>query len=31
VHDLFLDGRRPSAQEWKHHLVNLVWSGLAKR
>ena len=31
VHDLFLDGRRPSAQEWKQHLVGLLWNGLGKR
>jgi AcrR family transcriptional regulator len=31
VHDLFLDGRRPGAEEWKARLLDLVLHGMMSR
>ena len=31
VHDVFLDGRQPSAEHWKTLLADLVWNGIRAR
>jgi AcrR family transcriptional regulator len=31
VHDVFLDGRKPTAEDWKRCFLDLVWNGIRAR